>query len=381
MHHICGLGLRYYRIYTAYGYDQDDVQILSSSPAESEDELAKRSLIRTKTALTIASTVQFFRNKKTGSQFHGWRMGILVGCCINYTIQVLSAPTRAEVDKAHRKGQYFDIGVLSVHNLKRISWKRIFLCAIMLLSSVPLHLFYNSAAIYIATSNEFKIFLVDAGSSQVESLRANSSFKHFPAQTWRPAYSSQLVKYSDLYLAIDQWASDINITDKNGMPWEKGPTPVTLPLEIDLGSTVFNVTGWMNMTEIGIKNDTRTPFPRFARISQGYGVTSRSVDRLQLSLSFLVVVIVCNAIKLAVMLWVLCVEKSDFLVTIGDGAASFLEHRDFTTEKFCVFNKDAITAEVSHRNLRRRDRESMLNPGYRVVCCRDTTWSGVLRHL
>lgn len=58
----------------------------------------------------------------------------------NYTVQVLSSPTRAEIDREHSKGSWFDIGVLSIHNLKRISWKRIFLCALLILSSVPLHL-------------------------------------------------------------------------------------------------------------------------------------------------------------------------------------------------------------------------------------------------
>lgn len=58
----------------------------------------------------------------------------------NYTMQVLSSPTRKEIDSVHQKGQWFDIGVLSVRNLKRIAPKRQLLCAVMILTSVPLHL-------------------------------------------------------------------------------------------------------------------------------------------------------------------------------------------------------------------------------------------------
>ncbi len=35
----------------------------------------------------------------------------------NYTMQVLSAPTRAEIDDAHVKGTWLDIGVASVRNI------------------------------------------------------------------------------------------------------------------------------------------------------------------------------------------------------------------------------------------------------------------------
>jgi hypothetical protein len=58
----------------------------------------------------------------------------------NYTMQVLNSPTRQEVDKAHKRGKWLDIGLLSLHNLRIISRKRAILCLIMALSSMPLHL-------------------------------------------------------------------------------------------------------------------------------------------------------------------------------------------------------------------------------------------------
>jgi hypothetical protein len=58
----------------------------------------------------------------------------------NYTMQVLNSPTRQEVDKAHARGKWLDIGLLSLHNLRIISRKRAVLCLLMALSSLPLHL-------------------------------------------------------------------------------------------------------------------------------------------------------------------------------------------------------------------------------------------------
>lgn len=133
------------------------------------------------------------------STFHGWRMGILLGSCSsaiilcfniffliwastrgqgfrngsaepfsyndsnialmsssihilinilstmllsasNYTMQVLSSPTRGEIDRAHWRGEWFDVGVLSVRNLRYIAPRRKLLCAVLVVTSVPLHL-------------------------------------------------------------------------------------------------------------------------------------------------------------------------------------------------------------------------------------------------
>jgi hypothetical protein len=63
----------------------------------------------------------------------------------NYSMQCLSAPTRAEVDKWHRsskrgKSSWLDIGVHSPRNLTRISKKRALLWCCLCISSIPLHL-------------------------------------------------------------------------------------------------------------------------------------------------------------------------------------------------------------------------------------------------
>lgn len=66
--------------------------------------------------------------------------GTILFTASNYTLQVLASPTRYDLDKSHRTGQYFDIGVLSVRNLKMIPRRRLMLCMALGLSSLPLHL-------------------------------------------------------------------------------------------------------------------------------------------------------------------------------------------------------------------------------------------------
>lgn len=80
----------------------------------------------------------------------------------NYSMQCLSSPTRAEINKAHREKRWLDIGVSSVRNLIRISWRRLTLWSCLVLSSIPLHLMYNSAVFSTLSTQQYFLFIVDA---------------------------------------------------------------------------------------------------------------------------------------------------------------------------------------------------------------------------
>ena len=58
----------------------------------------------------------------------------------NYTMQVLVSPTREEIDRAHARRDWLDIGIPSFRNLRHISAVRVQLWSLLALSSVPLHL-------------------------------------------------------------------------------------------------------------------------------------------------------------------------------------------------------------------------------------------------
>lgn len=58
----------------------------------------------------------------------------------NYCAQLLLAPTRLEVEKAHQRGRWLQIGTLGHRNLPWIGAWRVCLAALLFLSSIPLHL-------------------------------------------------------------------------------------------------------------------------------------------------------------------------------------------------------------------------------------------------
>jgi hypothetical protein len=64
---------------------------------------------------------------------------ILLGAS-NYVMQWLSAPTRADIDAAHAKGSWLDVGVLSVRNLVSFNYSRKVCWVLLSVSSLPLHL-------------------------------------------------------------------------------------------------------------------------------------------------------------------------------------------------------------------------------------------------
>ncbi|KAK7755073.1 hypothetical protein SLS62_002888 [Diatrype stigma] len=63
----------------------------------------------------------------------------------NFFMQVLNAPSRAEIDRLHARGKSLEIGYPSWTNTFRMSWAKTAALAVLLLSSLPIHLLFNSA--------------------------------------------------------------------------------------------------------------------------------------------------------------------------------------------------------------------------------------------
>ncbi|KAK1079829.1 hypothetical protein LTR33_006062 [Friedmanniomyces endolithicus] len=78
----------------------------------------------------------------------------------NFCAHILSAPTRAEVDKAHENQRWLDIGVPSVKNLRHIAPGRTIAWVLLLVSSGLLHLTYNSAVFLVTPKDNYRVAFV-----------------------------------------------------------------------------------------------------------------------------------------------------------------------------------------------------------------------------
>ncbi|EKG09742.1 hypothetical protein MPH_13175 [Macrophomina phaseolina MS6] len=77
-------------------------------------------------------------------------------------MQILCAPSRKNVDEAHRRGSWLDIGVLSLRNVMSMSVSKFLLWVLLGLSSVPLHLVYNSTFFVSTINHHYDVYVASA---------------------------------------------------------------------------------------------------------------------------------------------------------------------------------------------------------------------------
>ncbi|KAF2728941.1 hypothetical protein EJ04DRAFT_400163, partial [Polyplosphaeria fusca] len=105
----------------------------------------------------------------------------------NYAMQVLCAPTRAEIENAHRQGSWMDIAILSFHNLRRINRKRTVSWIALALSSVPLHLLYNAAIVQMTYGQDFAVNFINGTTAK---LMSANNWEKFENKQWSSIYST-----------------------------------------------------------------------------------------------------------------------------------------------------------------------------------------------
>ncbi|KAI1036985.1 hypothetical protein LB505_011409 [Fusarium chuoi] len=105
----------------------------------------------------------------------------------NFFMQGLVAPTRAEVDAAHRSGHWLEIGVQSLKNFRFLGWRKVLFWSLFSMSSVPLHLVFNGCVLESKGTNGFTVMI---GSQEL----TQGGWKGLPSIT--AAYFDRL-NYSD----------------------------------------------------------------------------------------------------------------------------------------------------------------------------------------
>ena len=289
-------------------------------------------------------------------------------------MQCLASPTREEVDKAHGKRIWLDIGVPSVRNLRQISSRRIILWWFLALSGVPLHLLYNSTVFSSLAAVDYKVF---AGSPNIvsgegidwsKSLSSYDGLNDIPLQRLRNASNWQkldnracIMAYAQPFVSArgDLLAVTLDLNASQ-------PAVVVTDYEIPLGNVAGEGLPYEWICQFSTKDDDvcdTDPLlknPSSWTLQNGsyhdiYGHTNHTIEyclskpmeehcRLQFSLVMMLVVIVCNLTKMICMLLTLRYQNSQPLVTLGDAVTSFLDNPDPVTKKQCLATKDKFLA-------------------------------------
>ena len=200
---------------------------------------------------------------------------------------------------------------------------------------------YNSAIFSVRAKNEYDIYILKYGLWQDYNMDV---YDKLDPQDWTKFYDTTFVSYGDVYLETDSYER-WNIT-----------RPIKIAGQRDNIQKVTRFGTALLDFEFAVKNSTEEVFVENvyvrsdADLRRVFAERVQSRSRLQLSLPFLAIVIACNAVKLCTMVCVMFMYKADYLVTMGDSAASFLEHPDPTTERMCIMSKGEIVEATQDNN-------------------------------
>ncbi|KAE9375066.1 hypothetical protein N431DRAFT_406186 [Stipitochalara longipes BDJ] len=295
-------------------------------------------------------------------------INILSTCLLgasNYCMQCLNAPTREDVDKAHADGKWLDIGVPSLRNLRIMTKGRLMMWSLLALSSVPLHLFYNSIVFTTAQANQYSVSIVsqDLFTGTPWSLSCDNPFiSSLLERAQTNASSFQKLSNSD---CIKEYATGLEVG--------RGDVILVSTYHDSNNSLLYNLYPLPYLQEIGgldserlywICEDTSDGSPCTPRSvpepSSNWTVHELPIEyclskvindpcQLQFNIFILLVVAICNLLKALIMTWLALRYKASELVTLGDAVASFLENPDPTTARICM---------ASSRDIRRGEWKS-----------------------
>ncbi|UPL01746.1 hypothetical protein LCI18_012680 [Fusarium solani-melongenae] len=285
----------------------------------------------------------------------------------NYTQQVLTGPTRQEIDQAHNKRQWLDIGVSSIHNLTKISIKRVVAWTILALSSLPIHLLYNSVVsfetsanyflVYTATPNDLKEQTLSNVTKTYKNLKSSiGDFDKLPVDECLSTYRRNLLSTrGDVILVLD--TNIPYIWNNNSLPVEINPLQVQPPSKnwmcnLDsVSGRAVSLQAWdwecdtaaiksENWTiKFDIQLDAGLKPLQSVRVDHCYSKPTHEHCKVVVNLPLLGGVIACNFVKLIglALTW-LYLEKRP-LLTLGDAVDSFLTNPDPATDKRHLMSK------------------------------------------
>lgn len=296
----------------------------------------------------------------------------------NRCTQFLCAPTRKDVDASHLRGQWLDIGVRSYRNFKAVRGWRMVVSTVLIVTSMPIHLLYNSVQLVTYAVQDYVAVTVDPSFSQGISWDLSRNFPQLhSSESTALVTIAKTLEYNVSQGTLTQvdvkrcqsiyesqfqsrWANLIavspvlNTTQVNGtlrtnvaaltQAWVASPgvtgnyqwwNATQFVGHADDGlhpPTNVGLYGWAaNCALDGQESCTSTDSYTRVEIEECYVQKTPEKSTLAFSIGFLSFTIGANLIKILTLLLVL--DKRDFrpLSTTGEAIASFLAQPDIHT--------------------------------------------------
>ncbi|KAF2126918.1 hypothetical protein P153DRAFT_368944 [Dothidotthia symphoricarpi CBS 119687] len=310
----------------------------------------------------------------------------------NYAMQCLCAPTRREIDRAHRDGHLLDIGVQSFRNLRTARPLKRWIWIVLAVSSLPLHLLYNSMFYSTIINNDYDLYFASedwlngawydsyhipaGGITYIEYVSQSSydvtayydsdpaaivsAYQRDSTQFERMDPASCTKTYANSYLS--DYSNVILISDSVG---DHNATSSITSNNITRPSSLRWVTASASNPELWSNNNrfawlcywveticTNALAQKEAAIEPwtiyGYevsGCVSQKVEEkcsVNFNLTIGIIVIITNLAKTLCILAVCLLLTDQPLITIGDAVNSFLHSPDQSTKEWSLMTQEEI---------------------------------------
>ncbi|KAL2832622.1 hypothetical protein BDW59DRAFT_169440 [Aspergillus cavernicola] len=317
----------------------------------------------------------------------------------NFGMQCLSAPTRQDVDRAHGRKKWLDIGVPSVRNLWRIPKSRLLLWLCLVVSSVPLHLVYNSTVYSTIAANAYNVFVGDSNFTSLQPDDVNVVYDERIDLEWSPLSAPRLVAMSN---TLEKLMPEDCISAYATKFQTQYGSLVVISDEFNASKTAINMIDGQAVASAKDEDDT-DPYQWICASRRGSAVFDRCADHvsdirsqddwivrgyrvdyclaertpekctLEYSLPLAIAVVVANFGK-TILICLAAVLLRDFpLLTIGDSIASFLRLPAERTRGKCLLSRELIEYKAEPTR-----RWSSLSTSRWVICLFTYTSSIIL---
>jgi hypothetical protein len=210
---------------------------------------------------------------------------------------------------------------------------------------------YNASVFQVLVANDYNIDFVDMGSPAFQAMVQTDGLSNLSVSNIKNTYDQEYVSaHGDVVLWVEKLAieyiniSTFNEREKKNFTFSEITTPLKTPMDSKSRAWVqaIDSSGWVNATKLNEHWNTSTNSTTLLLCIGGAFARPALNSEIQMSLTFLAVVIVCNAVKCGCLVFLLCKgidDTSPPLVTIGDAIASFLEAPDSSTHGYSTYDK------------------------------------------
>ncbi|KAL4788715.1 hypothetical protein BJX76DRAFT_363367 [Aspergillus varians] len=322
----------------------------------------------------------------------------------NYCMQCLAAPSRAEVDEAHQKRSWLAIGIPDLaHLVFHAPARRRWLGVILLVTSFPIHLIYNSAAYYSMQPQQYGVSVVndiqalkdlDSAHLRLDYGSCFGEYTSMNASELQQVIREERYEHLDKKDCIDRFAQDYLLGQKALIVVTNTSMSSDVPLiYVDSGNSAMDFTSpyttayqWMcsslsscsastlranvddwtieayrwfpmrlmyDLYGVDLEEDSGSNFQCFVpgasmdtqmpafQVDHCLSIAAEESCQLVFLPPVCLIVLFCNAVKLVCMVLAARESREDVFFNIGDAVASFLTVPDPATESAGLLSKDA----------------------------------------